>query len=135
MTAYDRRSGEGFLRNLVVREGRRTGQLQVRLVTGPGRARPRRRWPRVAGPDTSVLWTQIDSVAETTQGGETELLAGERQARRGARAVRLRISPQAFLQTNTEMAEQLYGVAIEYASSPASSASTTCTAGSARSGC
>ena len=35
-TAYDRHSGEGFLRNLVVREGRRTGQLQVRLVTSPG---------------------------------------------------------------------------------------------------
>ena len=32
---YDRRRGEGLLRNLVVREGRRTGQLQVRLVTSP----------------------------------------------------------------------------------------------------
>ena len=28
--------GEGFLRNLVVREGRRTGELQVRLVTAEG---------------------------------------------------------------------------------------------------
>ena len=27
----------GFLRNLVIREGRRTGELQVRLVTSPGR--------------------------------------------------------------------------------------------------
>ena len=33
--AYDRRSGSGALRNLVVREGRRTGQLQSRLVTSP----------------------------------------------------------------------------------------------------
>src|SRR5690242_18780754 len=31
--AYDRRSHIGLLRNLVVREGRRTGELQVRLVT------------------------------------------------------------------------------------------------------
>ena len=31
----------GVLRNLVVREGRRTGQLQTRLVTSPGRASPR----------------------------------------------------------------------------------------------
>ena len=36
LTAYDRRTHEGFLRNLVVREGRRTGQIQVRLVTMPG---------------------------------------------------------------------------------------------------
>src|SRR3954447_15996061 len=35
--AWDRRSQQGFLRNLVVREGRRTGQLQVRLVTSPGK--------------------------------------------------------------------------------------------------
>jgi 23S rRNA (uracil1939-C5)-methyltransferase len=31
--AYDRRAQVGVLRNLVVREGRRTGDLQVRLVT------------------------------------------------------------------------------------------------------
>src|SRR3954471_23935177 len=35
LAPHGRRSGEGFLRNLVVREGRRTGQLQVRLVTAP----------------------------------------------------------------------------------------------------
>ena len=35
LSVYDRRSGQGTLRNLVVREGRRTGALQVRLVTGP----------------------------------------------------------------------------------------------------
>ena len=33
----------GFLRNLVVREGRRTGDLQVRLVTSRGRVRRARR--------------------------------------------------------------------------------------------
>src|SRR6478735_1008582 len=31
--AYDRRAQIGLLRNLVVREGRRTGELQVRIVT------------------------------------------------------------------------------------------------------
>lgn len=32
---YDRRSRRGVLRNLVIREGRRTGQLQTRLITSP----------------------------------------------------------------------------------------------------
>ena len=41
LSAYDRRTQVGFLRNLVVREGRRTGQEQVRLVTSPGRLRRR----------------------------------------------------------------------------------------------
>jgi 23S rRNA (uracil1939-C5)-methyltransferase len=36
LSAYDRRSGEGMLRNLVVREGRRSGAIQVRLVTSVG---------------------------------------------------------------------------------------------------
>ena len=36
LTVYDRRDQAGFLRNLVVREGRRTGQLQVRIVTSEG---------------------------------------------------------------------------------------------------
>src|SRR3954451_1870006 len=36
LSAFDRRSHEGLLRNLVIREGRRTGQLQVRLVIGDG---------------------------------------------------------------------------------------------------
>src|SRR5204862_4625514 len=36
LDAYDRRSQTGFLRNLVVREGRRTGQFQLRLVTSEG---------------------------------------------------------------------------------------------------
>ncbi len=35
-TAYDRRSQLGALRNLVIREGRRTGEIQVRLVVSDG---------------------------------------------------------------------------------------------------
>ena len=36
LSPWDRREQRGLLRNLVVREGRRTGELQVRLVTSPG---------------------------------------------------------------------------------------------------
>jgi 23S rRNA (uracil1939-C5)-methyltransferase len=114
LTAYDRRSGEGLLRNLVVREGRRTGDLQVRLVTGPGEL-DREGLASAVDPGTSLLWTRVDSVAETTHGGETELLAGAERIEEELGGIRLRISPQAFVQTNTEMAERLYGVATEYA--------------------
>ena len=62
-----------------------------------------------------MLWTRLESVGETTQGGETELLAGEDRLDEELGGIRLRISPQAFMQTNTEMAERLYGVAVEYA--------------------
>jgi 23S rRNA (uracil1939-C5)-methyltransferase len=114
LTVYDRRSGEGLLRNLVVREGRRTGQLQIRLVTGPGEL-DRQSLTEAASDNASVLWTKTEALGETTQGGETELLAGRDRLDEELSGMRLRISPEAFFQTNTEMAEKLYGVAIEYA--------------------
>ena len=114
LAPYDRRSGEGLLRNLVVREGRRTGQLQARLITSPGQI-DREGLAAAAQPLAGLLWTQIDSVAETTTGGSTELLAGADRIVEEIAGLNLRISPEAFFQTNTEMAERLYGLAIESA--------------------
>jgi 23S rRNA (uracil1939-C5)-methyltransferase len=110
---YDRRTGEGVLRNLVVREGRRTGQIQVRLVTSPTKLDSEAL--ASASSADAVLWSQIDSVAEVTQGGETQLLSGTDRLEEELGGMRFRISPHAFFQTNTEMAEQLYAVAVEYA--------------------
>jgi 23S rRNA (uracil1939-C5)-methyltransferase len=110
---FDRRTGEGFLRNLVVREGRRTGQLQVRLVTSAGDVD--RDGLVAAAACDGVLWTRVDSVAEVTHGGETELLAGGDYLDEELAGLRVRISPEAFFQTNTEMAERLYAIAGEYA--------------------
>ncbi|MGO9498511.1 MAG: 23S rRNA (uracil(1939)-C(5))-methyltransferase RlmD [Solirubrobacteraceae bacterium] len=116
LTAFDRRSGDGFLRNLVVRESRRGGgELQVRLVTSPGRIDTRGLAEAMEGVVHGLLWTQLDSVAETTQGGQTELIAGSNRLVEEIGGMRVRISPNAFFQTNTEMAERLYRLAIEYA--------------------
>src|SRR3954464_14678468 len=118
LSVYDRRSQSGFLRNLVVREGRRSGQVQVRLVTGNGEFEKHQ---FAAAADVhGVLWTQIDSVGETTREGKTELIAGkgkidEELHTPGGDTLQFRISSEAFFQTNTEMAEVLYGVAAELA--------------------
>jgi 23S rRNA (uracil1939-C5)-methyltransferase len=107
------------LRNLVVREGRRTEQLQVRLVSTDGEldasgfalALSDALGERLSG----VLWTRSRSLAETTAGGETELVWGEAELPERLGELDLRISSEAFFQTNTEMAELLYGVVGEYA--------------------
>ena len=113
--------GRALLRNLVVREGRRTGpRLQVRLVTTDGELEE---MPELAaalaaelGESLSgVLWTRSGALAETTAGGETELVWGESELPERLGELDLRISPEAFFQTNTEMAEVLYGIAAEYA--------------------
>jgi len=107
--AYDRRSGEGVLRNLVVREGRRTDQVQVRLVTGPADL-------DLAGLAEAIdvaglLWTRSVAAAESTATGDTTLVAGSGRLEERLGDLSLRISPLAFFQTNTEMAERLYRLA------------------------
>jgi 23S rRNA (uracil1939-C5)-methyltransferase len=117
LSPYDRRDGSGLLRNLVVREGRRSGQLQARLVTSEGDFRASELAQTLEA--TGVLWTRTTGVAETTREGETTLLAGsatiEEELTCAGERLRFRISPDAFFQTNTEMAERLYGAAVELA--------------------
>jgi 23S rRNA (uracil1939-C5)-methyltransferase len=113
LAAMDRRLQTGMLRNLVVREGRRTGELQVRLVTGPGELDTT---SLAAAVDCEgLVWTRTDALAETTQGGTTELVAGAPALEEELCGLRLAISPLAFFQTNTEMAEKLYAVAAQLA--------------------
>jgi 23S rRNA (uracil1939-C5)-methyltransferase len=106
LSAWNRRDGGGFLRNLVVREGRRTGQLQARLVTSEGDFRAEALAAAVSA--DSVLWTKTGGVAETTREGETVLLRGEEWIEETLCDLRFRVSAEAFFQTNTEMAERLY---------------------------
>ena len=111
--------GRARLRNLVVREGRRSGQLQIRIVTTDGELEAGSLATALAeqlGDNLSgVLWTRSASLAETTGGGDTELVWGEAKLPERLGELDLQISAEAFFQTNTEMAEQLYGIVAEYA--------------------
>jgi 23S rRNA (uracil1939-C5)-methyltransferase len=100
---YEPHSREGVLRNLVVREGRRSGQIQTRLVTSAARL-PR---PPVD------LHTAIEGDSGGTD-GPTGVM-GEERLREELCGLKLEMSHGAFFQTNTEMAERLYAVAAEYA--------------------
>jgi 23S rRNA (uracil1939-C5)-methyltransferase len=117
LSAYDRRARTGLLRNLVVREGRRTGDLQVRVVTSEGEfdAEALAAVLREELPEASLLWTRTAAPAEVTQGGDTSVVAGAERLDEELAGLRFRISPEAFFQTNTEMAERLYGIAAGYA--------------------
>jgi 23S rRNA (uracil1939-C5)-methyltransferase len=108
--AYDRRTQLGALRNLVIREGRRTGEIQVRLVVSEGVEVDAGTLHAAVAAD-SLLITEIETVGETTAGGQTSLVAGEATIAEEVAGLRFRLSGQAFFQTNTEMAEKLYAVA------------------------
>ena len=117
LVAYDQAEHTGYLRHLVLREGRNTGQVLAMLVTHKGEKFERdyfvevlRRFPEVR----SIHWAINDTLSEVTNLPST-LLWGEEAIEEELLGLRFRIRPNAFLQTNTEMAAQLYALAIEYA--------------------
>jgi 23S rRNA (uracil1939-C5)-methyltransferase len=100
---YERGAGAGILCNLVVREGRRSGQIQTRLVTTPAH------FPK---PPVD-LHTVVDPGSAGSD-GPTGVL-GEEWLRERLCGLHFEMSHGAFFQTNTEMAERLYTIAAEYA--------------------
>ena len=117
LTAYDQAAHEGYLRHLLVREGRNTGQALVQLVTNRGERFDRERLIEVltAIPEVrSIHWSVNTGVSEVTN-LPTELLWGDDAIEEEIGGLRFRVRPNAFLQTNTEMAERLYGIAREFA--------------------
>ncbi len=117
LEAYSQADGTGYLRHLVVRQGRNTGQALVQLVTAEGEKFETgylvdvlRRFPEVR----SIHWAVNDTPAEVTN-LPTRLLWGEDGIEEELCGLRFRVRPNAFLQTNTAMAEKLYGLAREAA--------------------
>jgi len=117
LEAYDQAEHTGYLRHLVVREGRNTAQVLVQLVTAAGERFDRdefvevlRRFPEVR----SIHWAVNETPAEVTN-LPTTLLWGDEAIEEELCGLRFRVRPNAFLQTNTAMAERLYALAGEFA--------------------
>jgi 23S rRNA (uracil1939-C5)-methyltransferase len=117
LSVYDQATHEGYLRHLIVREGRNTAQALVVLVTAPGRLdgeerllEALQRLPEVR----SVYHAVNDRPAEVTN-VPGKLLWGEDAIEEEILGLRFRVRPNAFFQTNTTMAEVLYSLALEYA--------------------
>jgi 23S rRNA (uracil1939-C5)-methyltransferase len=117
LAPFDQERQDGYLRHLVVREGRNTGQALVVLVTAPGQlatsesfVETLRGFPEVR----SIYWAVNDTPAEVTN-LPGKLLWGEEAIEEEILGLRVRVRPNAFLQTNTAMCEVLYRLAGEYA--------------------
>lgn len=120
LSTYDRRAHTGFLRNLVVRGSDRTSELLLTLVTTSQQPLPapaaledelRERVPGCVG----LLHAVNDGVSEVTAGLEAQVVFGRGWYEEELLGLRLRVSSGAFLQTNTDMCERLYELAIEEA--------------------
>ncbi|MFY9489099.1 MAG: 23S rRNA (uracil(1939)-C(5))-methyltransferase RlmD [Solirubrobacterales bacterium] len=123
LSAYDQDEHFGFLRTLFVREGRRTGDTMVRLMTTTTEPEPGgfdsagfvAALNTLDPPPTSIIWSSSDNAGNATQDSKDKVLAGEPFIEETILDQRYRISPDAFFQTNSDQTERLYATAIEFA--------------------
>lgn len=115
LTVYSSETQEGYLRHLVIRDGKHTGEVMVNLVTSID-------WPEGMQNVTKLLTKQfpeITTVVNNVTSRKSMVAFGESEKvyhGPGFITERLgewtfRISANSFFQTNTLQAEQLYNVA------------------------
>jgi 23S rRNA (uracil1939-C5)-methyltransferase len=113
---YNIHKHKGFLRHLVVREGKNTDEKLVNLLTGEGDF-PKESFisaVRDAYPATTILRGVTAGKNDVAVSETVEALYGPGFINEKALGKTYRISPYAFFQTNTHGAELLYGLIREW---------------------
>jgi 23S rRNA (uracil1939-C5)-methyltransferase len=111
-SAYEQKTGEGLLRFLMLRDGRRTGESMVNVVTSapavselaPLVERVQARLPGTS----SVVMNVNPKKASVAVGVEEHLLGGRDHIRERIGGLTFQISANSFFQTNTVQAERLF---------------------------
>ncbi|HUL43416.1 MAG TPA: 23S rRNA (uracil(1939)-C(5))-methyltransferase RlmD [Bacteroidota bacterium] len=114
LTVYSSDDQQGYLRHLVIREGKQTGEVMVNLVTS-------HEWPEGMKNMTDLLvkhFPAITTIVNNITGRRSMVAVGEREIvcyGPGTITEKIgeclfRISTNSFFQTNTLQAERLYGV-------------------------
>ena len=119
LSGYDQESGEGLLRFLMLREGTRTSEAMVNVVTAtpalselePLAGRLQARVPET----TSVVMNVNPKKASVAIGVEEHLLAGRDHIRESLGGLTFQVSSGSFFQTNTAQAERLFELVLESA--------------------
>lgn len=122
LAAFDSRTSKGVWRHLVLRESA-DGQRLVHLITGPARGAGDA--AHTLGEAVLARFPEIKSFVHSVRRAASAVAVGERQVfvlgpgrlEEQIGPVRLRVSPDAFVQTNTEAAKALYDLVAEAAGS------------------
>lgn len=122
LAPFETRMHTGFLRNLVIRTSRATGEIMVILVTSPPLLDEENDMIQWLGESFASRFREVTTIvhAVTTSkasvaGGEPHVLTGTGTITEELLGVRFRISPFSFFQTNTAQAERLFSTALDYA--------------------
>lgn len=116
LPGYNWHSHEGFLRFLVIREGKNTGEVMVVLVSAKGEADLKtwaeelvRKFPQIV----SVLHLVNPTKAQVATGEEEIVLFGQPFIKEKIGNFHFYLSAKTFLQTNSHQTENLYQKALE----------------------
>jgi 23S rRNA (uracil-5-)-methyltransferase RumA len=115
LTPWNNRDYTGFLRYLVIREGKYTGKRMITIITSQGELPSHPELIAALKPFANTIYHGINpTVTDLSQADELTLLYGEPLLEEQVAGNTFSIHPNAFFQTNTLMAEQLVHKAKEY---------------------
>lgn len=112
--------GEGYLRHLVIRKAKNTGELLVNLVTTTQIDFDLNDYVKLLreqsylGTLVSIIHTENDSRSDAVIPEKVNVLYGKDYIRENLLGLEFNISPFSFFQTNTKGAEQLYSMVREF---------------------
>ncbi len=117
---YHKMRHEGYLRHLLVRKGKHTGEIMVALVTSSEENPDLTPFVelltglKLQGRIVSILHTVNDSVSDVVKNDFTEVLYGQDFINENLLGLSFKISEFSFFQTNSLGAEVLYETAREF---------------------
>lgn len=119
LSSYNPFTQKGFLRHLVLREGKKTSQLMILLVTTDGDIPDLpylgeeviKKIPEL----TSFYWIINNQIADVVSFEKKNHLLGKSYIEENIGEMKFKIYPQTFFQPNTDGAEILYNKIVEFA--------------------
>jgi 23S rRNA (uracil1939-C5)-methyltransferase len=122
LPTYDPKRATGFWRHLVIRQGKKTGEIMVIFsVNGAWEGSPVQEFFTQMVRELTVKYSQIASVYYLENTGRADIVAGNAVLLHGQSTIidellglTFEIQPKSFFQVNTLGAEKLYTQAIDY---------------------
>lgn len=116
---YDEKTGQGFLRHLLIKTAFRSGETMVVIVTASREFPKKRSFINALVKNCPYITTVIQNVnskfTSMVLGDTGEVLFGSGKITEELCGMKFRISPKAFYQINPVQTEILYGKALEFA--------------------
>ncbi|MPQ32669.1 23S rRNA (uracil(1939)-C(5))-methyltransferase RlmD [Clostridium estertheticum] len=117
---YNVMERKGYLRNLVIRKAKNTGEILVNLVTTSqidldlSEITSKLKDLKCDGVITGIMHTYNDSLSDIVQADKTETLYGREYIMENILDLKFKINPFAFFQTNSKGAEKLYSIVRDF---------------------